>query len=124
MDPIPHETWRSLLRSPPRRRLLLLVNALGEAYLAQLARPSRVLALLYGDPPSYAKELALVPLGLVEETPTIGRGRAWRISALGRRKARSVSSAYARRAAARAAGDERWAPRTGVVPPARREESR
>lgn len=129
MDPIPHETWRSLLRSPPRRRLLLLVNSLGEAYLAQLARmmgirPSRVLALLYGDPPSYAKELALVPLGLVEETPTIGRGRAWRISALGRRKARSVSSAYARRAAARAAGDERWATRTGVVPPARREESR
>lgn len=106
MDPIPHETWRSFVRSPPRRRLLLLINSLGEAYLAQLAkmmgmRPSRVLALLYGAPPSYSRELAIHPLGLVAEIPTIGNGRAWRISPLGRRKARSVAAGHAKRAQGR-----------------------
>ena len=112
MEPIPHETWKSFERSSPRRRLTLLLNSLGEAYLGQLARmmgirPERVLALLYGDPPSYSKELALVTLGLVEEIQT-SRGRAWRITTRGRRKTRSWASARARKAGRRP--DERAPP--------------
>lgn len=108
MGPIPHETWRSFLRSPPRKRLLLLITSLGEAYLGQLARilqmkPNRILALMYGAPPSYSKELGVHTLGLIEEISTLRGGRAWRPTSLGRRKARSVAAASARRAESNAA---------------------
>ena len=104
MGPIPNETWRSCIRCRHRRRALLMFSSMGEMYLGQAARmlgiqPHRVRALLYGDGKAYSHELALVTLGLVREKQT-GRGRAWEITALGRRKARSLAAAEARKASA------------------------
>lgn len=100
MEPIPYETWQSFERSASRKRLALLVNSLGEAYLHQLSRitgirPQRVLAMIYGKPPSYSIDLGLRTLGLVEDIPT-RRGRAWRITTRGRRKCRSWAAARVR----------------------------
>lgn len=101
----------------------MLVNSLGEAYLGQLARmmgirPARVLALMYGAPPSYSRELGVHVLGLIEEIPR-ARGRAWRITQRGRRKCRSWASARAkgRRDRQQDAGAENEASK-GTMPPA------
>lgn len=105
MEPIANETWRSFRRCEPRRRLLLLLSSLSEAYVGQLGRimelpHARVLALLEGDPDrGYSAELSLVRLGLAVEKPTIvKRGRVYEITAKGRRKARSMTAGRVRRA--------------------------
>ena len=117
--PIANETWRSFIRSRYRKRLLLLLSSLGEAYVGQLARGlgishARVLALLEGDPEAgYARELALVELGLAQPRRTPAkRGRAYEITTKGRRKARSVAAARARRAQAQPREAEAVAERT------------
>lgn len=96
MEPIANETWKSFVRSPRRKRLLILLSSLGEAYLGQLARllgapPHRVKALLHGRPPSYSEDLSLVELGLARERWT-AQGRAYEITPKGRRKARSLAA--------------------------------
>lgn len=104
------------MRSYYRQRLLLLLASLGEAYVGQLGRMmrlphSRVMWLLEGNPErGYSRELALVALELAREKVTPAkRGRAFEITPKGRRKARSITSAKARRverpaSAARAVG--------------------
>ena len=120
MEPIANETWRSFQRSYYRARLLLLLASLGEAYVGQLARMlrlphRRVRALLEGDEKQgYSPELALVPLGLAVQKPTVGKGRAYEITAKGRRKARSMTAGAARRAAA-GRGEPGPAPTPGAV---------
>ena len=100
MQPIAHATTKSFIRTARRERTLLLISSLGEAYLGQIARGVGLTAwtvrgLLLGRPPYYSVELALVPLGLVEEIATT-RGRAFRITNKGRRKARSIMAARRR----------------------------
>jgi len=123
MEPIPNETWRSCIRSGHRKRALLIFSSLGEAYVGQIARilgipHSRVMAVLYGDPPAYSPELGLVTLGLVEERRTVKGGRAFAITSKGRRKARSIVAGKARRGArdAVAAAPAPAAPPPSAVP--------
>ena len=100
MDPIPAIAERSLRKSRTRRRALLMLNSVGEAYLGLLSHmlgvePKRVRGVLLGDLPHYAPDLALVTIGLVSahDTP---RGRLFRITKDGRRKARSVAKRAAK----------------------------
>lgn len=115
MEPISNETWKSFQRSYYRRRLLVMLASLGEAYVGQLARAlrlphGRIMALLHGRPPGYAVELSLVELGLARQKPTVPRGRAYEITAKGRRKARSIAAAKAKKATQPepAQGGTRW----------------
>ena len=101
MEPLSLDSARSLARSRHRLRLLLAISSLGEAYLNQLAKhtglsATRVRWLLYGRPPYYREDLSLVGLGLVREVNG-ARGRSFAITPRGRRKARSVAAAWARR---------------------------
>jgi len=121
MEPIANETWKSFMRSYYRARLLLLLSSLGEAYVSQLARmlripPSRVLALLEGNPAlGYSNDLAIVTLGLAVAKPTVARGRAFEITTKGRRKARSMAAGFARRGARAAAPGDARAPSPNEV---------
>lgn len=104
MEPIANETWKSFRRSQHRRRALILLSSLGEAYVGQLARglgirPDRTKQLLVGGK-AYAHDLSLVGLGLARERLT-SRGRAFEITAKGRRKARSMLASRQRRAEGR-----------------------
>lgn len=107
--------WRSYLRV----RLLILLASLGEAYVGQLARamqlqPNRVRWLLHGRAPYYSVGESLVGLGYAAEARA-GRGRVYRVTSSGLRKARSMSAAWLR------AGQAHLRPRPGpppfVVPP-------
>lgn len=106
MEPVSSAAELSVHRSRLRERILLALSSLGEAYLGQLARgtglpASRVKWCLYGYPPRYRVELALIPLGLAEERqgPV---GRHFVITTKGRRKARSIVARRARVAEAKA----------------------
>jgi len=82
-------------RSKVRYRALMMLNSLGEAYLSQLAdavgvQPTRLRWVMHGHLPAYDPELSLVPIGFVEESRD-GRYRLYRITARGRRKARSLA---------------------------------
>lgn len=103
MRPIPFETVQSMKRSRHRVRILLLIASWGEAYLGELSRATglprtRVKWILHGRAPYYDPALSLVPLGLVRELHG-RRGRAFAITPLGLRKARSIAAGRARRAA-------------------------
>lgn len=107
MEPIANETWKSFLRSRYRRRLLLLIASMGEVYVGQAGRilhqpHSRIMAMLVGSPGrGYSESLSLVRLGLVQErVDAQARGRVFEITSRGRRKARSLAAARARRAQA------------------------
>lgn len=96
-EAIPHETWKSCISSRHRERVLLMFSSLSEGYIGQVAkllglRPHVVKWALYGRAPYYAPELSLIALGLVRERSS-GRGRAFEITPLGRRKARSIVAA-------------------------------
>lgn len=87
-------------RSYHRVRLLILLASLGEAYLGQLARglrlqPNRVRWLLHGRAPYYSVADSLVSLGYAADVAT-SRGRVYRITPAGLRKARSMSAAWIR----------------------------
>ncbi|HET6403844.1 MAG TPA: archaellum operon transcriptional activator EarA family protein [Candidatus Thermoplasmatota archaeon] len=94
---------RSVVRSSLRDRTLILLSSLSEAYPNQLAKAlgthvGRLRSVMQGDPADgYSRELALVPLGLVEERET-RLGRLYAITEKGRRKARQLTSRRARRA--------------------------
>ena len=99
-DPIPTATHRSMTRARNRERLLILLNSWGEAHANRLATAlgvpcSRVKWMMRGHPPQYSVELALIPLGLAAEVPT-SHGRVYRITPLGRRKARSIVASWIR----------------------------
>jgi len=64
--PIPTKTDESMRRARNRQRLLM-----------------------------YRPELSLIPLGLAEDVPT-ARGRVFRITVAGRRKARSIAASWKR----------------------------
>lgn len=105
MDPIPAAHEKSLRRSRVRLHVLLALSSLGEAYVGQISRLrgipwGRVKACLLGKPPGYRVELSLVGLGLVKERRSRA-GTMFVITTAGRRKARSVTKAWARRRSAR-----------------------
>lgn len=92
---------RSTVRSDLRLRALIMLASLGEAFPNQLARALgipivRLNAVMFGDPPDYSVLLALLPLGLVEvrDTP---HGKVFAITERGRKKARQLTSRWARR---------------------------
>lgn len=94
MRPIPPASELALRRSRIRTRTLLMLNSMGEAYLGQLARAvgterKRIRAVMYGAMPAYRPDLSLIGLGLAEEVQT-EHGRIFRITAAGKRKARSI----------------------------------
>lgn len=87
-------------KSRGRRRVLFALNAVHEAYFGQLARMvgvshQRLRGLLQGHMPYYSPDLSLDGQGLAEivDGP---KGRLVRITARGRRKARSEAKRYAR----------------------------
>lgn len=106
----------SVRRSRLRSRVLLMLCSLGEAYPSQLAvacgvDARRVRWALEGRLPAYSPALSLVGLGLAEVVaPGARRGRVYRITGAGRRKARSL----ARRVAVgrRPRPDLGWGPAT------------
>lgn len=98
--PIPTQTHMSMRRAKNRERLLVLLSSLGESHSNRLAvalgvPASRVKWMMLGKRPHYAPELSLVTLGLAVELAT-SRGRVYQITALGRRKARSIVAARVR----------------------------
>lgn len=123
--PIPTLTDMSTRRAKNRERLLILLSSLGEAHTNRLAialgiPASRVKWMMHGKRPCYSPELSLVTLGLAVDVPT-SRGRVYAITALGRRKARSIVAARVRareREAilrrAKGAGDGQVDPTKGV----------
>jgi len=105
MRPIPPSHERSVRRSRVRLQVLLAVSSLGEAYIGQVSRLTgipwpRVKWALLGHPPQYRVELSLVGVGLVREKITPA-GTVFAITSAGRRKARSITQALARRGSTR-----------------------
>lgn len=83
-----------------------MLNSMGEAYAGQLSRslgiPShRVRWMMHGRMPYYSPRLALIPLGLAEETFD-GHGRVYAITPKGRRQARSLAKRFRRARIAKA----------------------
>lgn len=115
MQPLSAAFERSLERSYLRLRVLTMLSSLGEAYARQLAKACgidcwRLNQILFGDDGSYSTEFSLIGVGLAdfENTP---RGKVYRITGPGRRKARQLAARAARRDVFRAtqrATRERW----------------
>lgn len=108
-EPIPTLTHASMSRARNRERLLILLSSWGEAHANRLAAAlglpcTRISWIMHGHPPKYSVELSLVALGLAVEIPT-SRGRVYRITPLGRRKARSIVASWVRTRERRAAID-------------------
>lgn len=88
-------TRRALRRSPRTRvELLLALDKLGQAYTAELARAAglradKVRLGMFGDREDYARNLSLVPLGLVRAEITED-GLRYTITRLGRRVAAAL----------------------------------
>src|SRR5688572_25482165 len=87
---------RSLERSYLRLRVLLMLASLGEAFPRQLASACnidawRLNAVLFGDGEDYSRDLALVPLGLIEVVAS-PHGKLYRITRAGARKARRMAA--------------------------------
>ena len=104
MHPTGAESELSVQRSRVRRRVLLMLSSLSEAYPSQLARacgltPTRLAWVLHGRAPYYRPELSLFALGLARErrTPT---GRVYEITTKGRKKARSLTARVRRKRSA------------------------
>lgn len=93
-------TWplveESLVGSRHRRRVLLMLSSLTEAYTGQLAHACHldrkiVRWIMRGRLPYYSVELSLVALGLAAEVRD-HRGARWVITDYGRRIARKISA--------------------------------
>lgn len=96
---------RSLRRARSRRRVLLALSDLAEAYLSHLAaaaglRAAQAAGVLHGALPAYKPELALVTLGLVA-CREAAFGTTYRLTASGR------EAVAALRAAPEPSADER-----------------
>jgi predicted transcriptional regulator with HTH domain len=115
----------STRRAKNRERLLILLSSWGEAHSNRLAislgvPASRIKWMMHGKRPHYSPELSLVELGLAQDVPT-SRARVYRITDLGRRKARSITSSWVRARereailrAAKGTGDGQVDPTKGV----------
>lgn len=80
---------RSMRRSHARRRVLLALDALGSAHLAQVAEharqsPQRVRAVLHGKLPGFRPELSLLALELVRLDEPTTEGETYEITSRGR----------------------------------------
>jgi predicted transcriptional regulator with HTH domain len=98
------DTERCLARSRLRRRAMILLSSLGEAYPRQLAKAvgidcGRLKELMHGRPPRYSVEDALITAGLAVERTDVFQRRYYAITSRGRRKARSLTKRSARRRA-------------------------
>lgn len=106
VQPLGPDTERSVVRSRLRRRTLIMLSSLGQAYPRQLAQAvgidcSRLKSVMAGRPPGYSREDALTTVGLAEARVD-GTGRVYyAITSRGMRKARSLLKRADRRRAAR-----------------------
>lgn len=94
MHPTDADSERSVTRSRIRRKVLIMLSSLGEAYPRRLARAcaldaTRLSWILHGHLPQYRPELSLVALGLVRKR-TGANGTVYEITTKGRKKARSL----------------------------------
>ena len=110
MDPFGCDVRLSLARSSGRRRALIMLCSLGQAYPRQLARfahvPSeRIRGILEGAPPKYSGTLSLVRLGLAAVIDD-RRGHYYVITNRGRRYARRLTARGRGRRGKRRALDE------------------
>ncbi len=89
------DTERCLTRSRLRRRALIMLSSLGEAYPRQLAKAigidcGRLKDLMHGRPPRYSVEDALITVELAERKTDAHERHYYAITTRGRRKARSI----------------------------------